>query len=114
MSEHISAAAPTSGRGTGDRTHERRYSVEVLATLSGVGAATIRRYERYGLVEPTRASGGPTWYTDRDLERVRRIRRLSNDLGVNLAAVEVILHMRERMLAMHDELIALRRRIGLE
>ena len=79
-----------------------------------MGTTTIRRYERYGLVEPTRAAGGPSWYSDRDLERVKQIRRLSDDLGVNLAAVEVILHMRDRMISMHDELVSLRRRIGLD
>jgi MerR family transcriptional regulator/heat shock protein HspR len=109
MSEHNSVTT-TSSRRQGDKPQARRYSVEVVATLSGVGAATIRRYERYGLVEPTRAAGGPSWYSDRDVERVKQIRRLSDDLGVNLAAVEVILNMRERMLAMHDELVSLRRR----
>ncbi len=92
---------------------ERRYTVEVVATLTGVGTATIRHYERLGLLEPARTVGGPTWYSDRDLERVRQIRRLSHDLGVNLAAVEVILHMRERMVEMREELTSLRRRIGL-
>jgi MerR family transcriptional regulator, heat shock protein HspR len=99
---------------SGRRTHERRYTVEVLANLSGVGTSTIRRYVRFGLVEPIRASGGPSWYSDRDVERVRQIRRLSHDLGLNLAAVEVVLHMRERMLEMHDELVALRRRAGVD
>jgi MerR family transcriptional regulator/heat shock protein HspR len=79
-----------------------------------VGTSTIRRYERFGLVEPSRTEGGPSWYSDFDIERVKQIRRLSSDLGLDLAAVEVILHMRERMLAMHDELVALRRRVGLD
>jgi MerR family transcriptional regulator, heat shock protein HspR len=96
------------------RMHERRYTVEVLATLSGVGTATIRRYERFGLIEPSRAAGGPSWYSDRDVERVRQIRRLTNDLGLNLPAIEVVLHMRQRMLEMHDELVALRRRVGID
>jgi hypothetical protein len=42
---------------TAKRMHERRYTVEVLATLSGVGTATVRRYERFGLIEPSRAAG---------------------------------------------------------
>ena len=93
---------------------ERFYSVEVVASLSGVATATVRRYERLGLVEPAQTAGGPRRYTDREVERIRQIRRLSHDLGVSLAAVEVILHMRERMLDMQRELLDLKRRVRLE
>jgi MerR family transcriptional regulator, heat shock protein HspR len=105
----MNSHALTTGRGP----QERRYTVEVLATLTGVGTSTIRRYERFGLVEPSRIGGGPSWYSDRDLERIKQIQRLSTDLGLDLAAVEVVLHMRERMLAMHEEIVALRRRAGI-
>jgi MerR family transcriptional regulator/heat shock protein HspR len=88
---------------------ERRYTIEIVARLTGVGTSTIRHYERSGLVEPARTAAGRYRYSDRDVERVRQIRRLCSDLGVNLAAVEVILHMRERMLEMNDELARLRR-----
>jgi MerR family transcriptional regulator/heat shock protein HspR len=77
--------------------------------LTGVGTSTIRHYERIGLIDPTAPSTGSHRFSDLDVERVRQINRLRHDLGVNLAAVEVILHMRQRMVEMQDELARLRR-----
>lgn len=93
-----------------DTALARLYTVGVVAMLTGVRPATIRRYERVGLIEPAPSPGGRTRYTDREVERIRQIRRLRNDLGVNLAAVEVILHMRDRILELQDELARLGRR----
>jgi MerR family transcriptional regulator/heat shock protein HspR len=92
----------------------RFYSLEVVASIVGLGPATIRRYEHLGLVEPDRTVSGFRLYTDRDIERIRQIRRLRDDLGVNLAAVEVILHMRERMLDLRREILDLRRQFGVD
>ena len=89
---------------------DRRYVVHVAARLLGVHPRTLRYYEEIGLVE-RRGDAGRT-YTEADLERLRMIRRLVDDLGVNLAGVEVILNMRERMLQLHDELEQLRRQLA--
>ena len=88
---------------------ERCYVVHVAARLVGVHPRTLRYYEELGLVE-RRGDAGRT-YTEADLERLRMIRRLVDDLGVNLAGVEVILNMRERMLQLHAELEQLRREL---
>ena len=88
---------------------ERRYVVHVAARLVGVHPRTLRYYEERGLVE-RRGDAGRT-YTEADLERLRMIRRLVDDLGVNLAGVEVILSMRERMLQLQAELEQLRREL---
>lgn len=109
----FSSQRPASPAGHTDRP-DRRYTIEVVAALCGVRIGTLRHYERLGLVQPKRNTGSHRWYTDADVERVRQIQRLTNDLGVNLAAVEVILHMRERMLELHRELATLRHRLGMD
>jgi MerR family transcriptional regulator/heat shock protein HspR len=72
------------------------YVISVAAKLVELHPQTLRRYEEIGLVKPARASGRRL-YSPRDLERLHKINRLVNDLGVNLAGVEVILNMSERM-----------------
>ena len=91
---------------------EPRYVLHVAARLVGVPPRTLRRFERLGLLEgdlgyPRRGRARPL-YTDADLERVRLIRRLVDDLGVNLAGAEVILNMRRRMIELRSELERLR------
>jgi MerR family transcriptional regulator, heat shock protein HspR len=61
-------------------------------------------YEREGLVEPQRSGGKIRLYSERDIDRVRSIMRLTNDLGVNLAGADAILYMRERMLRLYEEM----------
>ena len=63
----------------------------------------MRGYEREGLIEPSRSDGNTRLYTDSDLERLEVILSLTKDLGVNLAGVEIILNMREKMDAMQRE-----------
>lgn len=72
------------------------YVISVAAKLVELHPQTLRRYEGIGLIKPARASGRRL-YSPRDLERLRKINRLVNDLGVNLAGVEVILNMSERV-----------------
>lgn len=64
---------------------------------------TLRLYEREGLLKPSRSEGNTRLYTDNDLERLELILSLTRDLGVNLAGVEIILNMREKMDAMQRE-----------
>jgi MerR family transcriptional regulator/heat shock protein HspR len=79
------------------------YVISVAAKLVELHPQTLRRYEEIGLVKPARASGRRL-YSPRDLERLRKINRLVNDLGVNLAGVEVILNMSERMKYLQREM----------
>lgn len=88
------------------------YVVAVAAERAGVHAQTLRHYERLGLISPARKGTrprSPRVYSERDIERVIHIRRLMGDLGVNLAGVEIILSMRERMEGLQRELQQLRR-----
>jgi MerR family transcriptional regulator/heat shock protein HspR len=65
---------------------------------------TLRLYEREGLLRPSRSDGNTRLYTDEDLERLEVILQLTRELGVNLAGVEIILNMREKMAAMQAQI----------
>jgi MerR family transcriptional regulator, heat shock protein HspR len=83
------------------------YVISVAAMKAEVHEQTLRHYERLGLISPARKGNSPhspRLYSDRDIERVTHIRRLMRDLGVNLAGVEAILHMKDRMEQMQREL----------
>src|SRR5215471_19177458 len=83
------------------------YIISVAAQKADVHEQTLRHYERLGLISPARKGSSPhspRLYSDRDIERVVQIRGLMRDLGVNLAGVEAILHMKDRMEQMQDEL----------
>jgi MerR family transcriptional regulator/heat shock protein HspR len=75
----------------------RLYMISVVADMFEIHPQTLRAYEREGLLRPARTEGNTRLYSDEDLERIDLILRLTKDLGVNLAGVEVILNMRERM-----------------
>jgi len=75
----------------------RLYMISVVAEMFEIHPQTLRAYEREGLLRPARTEGNTRLYSDEDLERIDLILRLTKDLGVNLAGVEVILNMRERM-----------------
>ena len=83
---------------------EPRYVISVAARMLGVHAQTLRYYERAGMVEPYRSAGNRRLYSTEDIERLRRIKTLINDLGVNLAGVEVIMGMVERMAEMERQM----------
>src|SRR5437763_13263029 len=83
------------------------YAISVAAIKAEVHEQTLRHYERLGLISPARKGNSPhspRLYSDRDIERVVHIRSLMRDLGVNLAGVEAILHMKDRMEQMQLEL----------
>ena len=73
------------------------FVISVAARLVGVHEQTLRYYERAGLVEPARSKGRIRLYSLHDLERVRQIRRLTDDMGVHLAGVEVIMRLTDRI-----------------
>jgi MerR family transcriptional regulator/heat shock protein HspR len=81
----------------------RTYTISAVATQYEIHPQTLRLYEREGLLKPSRSEGNTRLYTDTDLERLEVILSLTRDLGVNLAGVEIILNMREKMDAMQRE-----------
>jgi len=85
-----------------------KYTISIVAEIVGLHEQSLRMYERRGLIRPGRSEGNIRLFSDEDVERVRTIKRLIDDLGVNLAGAEVILHMREQMDAMRLELEQLR------
>jgi MerR family transcriptional regulator/heat shock protein HspR len=85
--------------------HERpRYMISIAAELVGMHPQTLRIYESKGLVRPGRTPGGTRLYSERDLERLKLIQRLTTELGLNLAGVS-------RVLVLEDELGKLRSRL---
>ena len=76
---------------------EPLFIISVAARMLGVQTQTLRYYERLGLIEPARTGGNQRVFSRADIERVRRIRGLMDDLGVNLAGVEVILRLLDRL-----------------
>ncbi len=81
----------------------RTYTISAVAEEYDIHPQTLRLYEREGLLKPSRSEGNTRLYTDTDLERLEVILSLTRDLGVNLAGVEIILNMREKMDAMQHE-----------
>jgi MerR family transcriptional regulator, heat shock protein HspR len=74
-----------------------RYVISVAARIVGIEPHTLRYYERLGLVRPERSSGNIRLYSEDDIERLRYIKTLMSDCGVNMAGVEVALKLMERM-----------------
>jgi len=80
------------------------YMISAVAEQYQIHPQTLRLYEREGLLAPSRSEGNTRLYTDEDLERLEVILKLTRDLGVNLAGVEIILNMREKMAAMQRQI----------
>jgi MerR family transcriptional regulator/heat shock protein HspR len=81
-----------------------RYMISVAAELVGMHPQTLRIYENKGLIRPKRTAGNTRLYSEADLERLRLIQRLTNELGLNLAGVEHVMRLQ-------DELLRMRRRL---
>lgn len=90
------------------------YVISVAAKLVDLHPQTLRYYERLGLVVPSRSRGKVRLYSPADIEQLQRISRLVEDLGVNLAGVEVILNMTERMEDMQREMEVIRQEMEAE
>ena len=87
------------------------YVISIAARMVGMHAQTLRYYERAGLLQPSRSKGQRRLYSPSDIARLREIQGLIADLGVNLAGVDVIFRMRERILEMEEQMEALRREL---
>jgi MerR family transcriptional regulator, heat shock protein HspR len=91
---------PTKGR----KRAKAGYMISAVAELYKLHPQTLRLYERVGLLKPSRSQGNTRLYTDEDLERLDVILTLARDMGVNLAGIEIILNMREKMVEMERQM----------
>ena len=90
----------------GDRP---RYMISVAADIVGMHPQTLRMYENKGLVRPKRTPGGTRLYSERDLDRLRTIQRLTTELGLNHAGVEHVLRLQDEVQKMRDRLARMER-----
>jgi MerR family transcriptional regulator/heat shock protein HspR len=86
------------------RKSKTGYMISAIAEQYGIHPQTLRLYEREGLLKPSRSEGNTRLYTPEDVERLEVILHLIRDLGVNLAGVEIILNMREKMGEMQSQI----------
>ncbi len=86
---------------------EPRYIISIAAKMVGVETYTLRYYERLGIVEPSRSRGNIRLYSESEVELLRHVKSLLEDLGVNLAGVEVILRLSERLVDLQREVAEL-------
>ena len=82
----------------------RLFMISVVSEMLGIHPQTLRIYEREGFIKPRRSVGNTRLYSEEDVEKLEMILRLTRELGVNLAGVEVILSMREKMEHMQREM----------
>ena len=76
---------------------EPRYVISIAARMLGIQSHTLRYYERIGIIMPSRSRGNIRLYSESDIAYIRQLKRLMDELGVNMAGVEVIMRMAERM-----------------
>ena len=83
--------------------NEPRYVISIAARMVGVQTYTLRYYERVGVIEPSRSRGNIRLYSERDIAYLKRVKTLMDDMGVNLAGVEVIMRMVQQMLELQNQ-----------
>ena len=88
------------------------FVISVAARIVGVHAQTLRHYERIGLIWPSRTSGRQRMYSMADIERIRRVRTLTEDMGVNLAGAEVALKLMARVEELEQEVASLQNTVS--
>jgi len=92
--------------------YEPRYVISVAARMVGVHNHTLRYYERIGIINPYRSQGNIRLYSERDVAQLRRVKTLMDDLGVNLAGVEVILRMTVRITELQHQIEEMESELG--
>jgi MerR family transcriptional regulator/heat shock protein HspR len=88
-----------------------RYMISIAADLVGMHPQTLRIYENKGLINPKRTRGNTRLYSEADLERLRLIQRLTTELGLNLAGVEVVLRLEDELRKAHERIERLQRQL---
>jgi MerR family transcriptional regulator/heat shock protein HspR len=91
-----------------------RYMISIAAELVGMHPQTLRIYENKGLVRPKRTRGNTRLYSESDLNRLRLIQRLTTELGLNLAGVEVVLRLEDELRKAHTRIERLERQLREE
>lgn len=86
------------------KKEETYYAIGVVAKMFNIHQQTLRLYEREGLLKPARSQGNTRLYSEKDLERLELILNLSRDMGVNLAGVDIILNLREKINEMQQQI----------
>jgi MerR family transcriptional regulator/heat shock protein HspR len=94
----------TAANGPRDPAQARTFLISVAAELAGMHAQTLRTYDRLGLVSPERSPGGGRRYSERDVELLREIQRLSQDEGVNLAGIKRIIELTNHVEALQSRI----------
>lgn len=90
---------------------EPLYLISIVAKILDIHPQTLRQYERENLVLPSRSNGRIRLYSQRDIDKIKLILRLTRDLGVNLAGVDIILRLKENVDEMEQDIISLRREV---
>jgi len=88
------------------------YLISVVAAMLDIHPQTLRQYEREGLVEPSRTQGRMRLYSQRDIDRMKLILRLTRQMGVNLAGVDIVLQLKEQIDKMQEEIDILREELS--
>ena len=96
------------------KKEETYYAIGVVAKMFNIHQQTLRFYEREGLLKPARSHGNTRLYSEKDLERLELILSLSRDMGVNLAGVDIILNLREKIQEMQQQINELVRYLKTE
>ena len=94
------------------REGEPCFVISIAARMVGVHAQTLRYYERAGIIEPSRSQGNQRLYSERDIARLHQIKTLVDDLGINLAGVEIILRLTQRIGEMENEMETMKSEIA--
>jgi len=87
------------------------YLISIVAKILDIHPQTLRQYERENLITPSRSNGRIRLYSQRDIDRIKLILRLTRELGVNLAGVDIILRLKENVDAMEREIADLRHQV---
>lgn len=97
-----------------DTSERPIYMISVAAELVGMHPQTLRMYETKGLVRPQRTPGGTRLYSEADIERLRIVQRLTSELGLNLAGVELVLRLEDELRKAHAQVERLQRELRRE
>ena len=87
------------------------YLISIVSSMLNIHPQTLRQYEREGLITPSRTQGRIRLYSQRDIDRMKLILRLTRDLGVNIAGIDIILRLKEQMEEMENEIESLKEQL---
>ena len=89
------------------------YIISIVAQILDIHPQTLRQYERENLIKPSRTNGRIRLYSQRDIDKIKMILRLTRELGVNLAGVDIALRLKEQMEVMENEIAELRHQLSM-